>query len=318
MVKVFISYSHKDEKYVEKLKTALAQIRRQGLLQDWNDHEIDAGDRFDDKINKELNESQLFIGLLSPDYIASNYCYEKEFEEALKLESKRNIQIIPVICRPCDWKNTPFAKFNALPKSAKAISDWQNEDSAFFNITEMLRSLIQQPKVTASSRPNLRVTSERKFEGTYKVRKVFDIVQKSNFIDNTFNDVKKLLKEYIEELATSENVTYKIINDTSNSFKCYLVNRDMTIAQCECIFKKIDERSNNNRFNFDEGELNAIFIKQNREESIGFSLNNDEYQMFFSVRSMFGPSNEDQKYDPKSIANEIWRKWLTQIGIDIF
>jgi hypothetical protein len=251
-MKAFISYSHKDESYLQKLQTALAQIKRQGILQDWTDHNIDVGDRFNQKINKELNASQLFIALLSPDYIASNYCYEKEFQQAQLLEVETKIKIIPIICRPCDWKNTPFAAFKALPKDGKPISDWQNEDSAFFNITEMLRSLIQQPTHSTTSVSQPGQTTGRKFQGRYKVRKDFDIVQKSNFVDKTFEEVKNFFKDYLEELAISENVSYKILNDTNKSFKCFLVNRDMGIAQCECLFKKNEDRANPRYFNYNE------------------------------------------------------------------
>ena len=317
-MKAFISYSHKDESYLEKLKTALAQIRRQGILQDWTDYKIEAGARFNDKIKKELNESELFIALVSPDYIASNYCYEKEFQQAKQLEEQNKIKIIPIICRPCDWKNSPFAEFKALPKEGRPISDWQNEDSSFFNITEMLRSLIQQPTYSTPSVVMPGQETARKFKGSYKVRKEFDIVQKSNFVDKTFEDVKCFFKDYLEELAISENVTYKILSDTNKSFKCFLVNRDMGIAQCECLFQINENRVNPHYFNFNEGDLNAIFVKENREESISFILNNDEYEMFFSSRSMgFSNRNDEKKYDSKSIANEVWKKWLTQIGIDI-
>lgn len=317
-MKAFISYSHKDEDYLQKLQVTLAQVKRQGLLQDWTDHDIEAGDRFNQKIDKELDLSQLFIALVSPDYIASNYCYDKEFKQAQQLEMENKIKIVPIICRPCDWKNTPFSEFKAMPKDGKAMSDWQNEDSAFFNVIEMLRSLIKQPTHSPTTISKQAERTSRKFEGSYKVRKEFDIVQKSNFVDTTFEEVKTLLKDYLEELATSENVTFKILNDTNNNLKCYLVNRDISITQCECIFKKSEERSNSYHFNYNEGELNVIFVKENREESISFSLNNNEYEMFFSSRSMSGSRNDEKKYDSKSIANEIWRKWLTQIGIDIF
>lgn len=94
---------------------------------------------------------------------------------------------------------------------------------------------------------------------------------------------------------------------------------DRRIAQCECVLKKIDEKANPHHFNFNEGDFNAVFVKENREESIGFSLTNDEYEMFFSSRNiMFNMRQDDKRYDAKLIANEIWKKWLTQIGIDVF
>lgn len=317
-MKAFISYSHKDEVYLKKLQVTLAQVKRQGLLQNWTDHDIEAGDRLSQKIDKELDLSQLFIALVSPDYIASNYCYDKEFKRAQQLEMENKIKIVPIICRPCDWKNTPFSEFKVIPKDGKAISDWQNEDSAFFNIIEMLRLLIEQKPDSPTTTSKQIERTERKFEGNYKVRKEFDIVQKSNFVDKTFEEVKAFLKDYLEELSSSENVSYKVLNDTNSSLKSYLVNRGISIAQSECNFKKSVERPNSYHFNYNEGELNVIFVKENREESISFSLNNDEYEMFFSSRNMPGSRNDEKKYDSKSIANEIWRKWLTQIGIDIF
>lgn len=150
------------------------------------------------------------------------------------------------------------------------------------------------------------------------MRKEFDIVQKSNFVDKTFEDVKTFFKGYLEELAISENVSDKILNDSNKSFRCFLVNRDMGIAQCECLFKKNEDRVNLHYINFNEGDLIAIFGKENRVESISFILNNDEYEMFFSSRSItYGGRNDEKRFDSKSIANEVWKKWLTQIGIDI-
>lgn len=144
-MKAFISYSHKDEHYFKKLVAALAQMRRQGLMQEWTDNQIEAGDDFNQAISNELSSSELFIALLSADYLHSNYCYEKEFEKAQELAISQQLKIIPIICRPCDWKHTPFTDLKALPKDGKAISEWHNEDSAFFDVTEMLRTIIQQP-----------------------------------------------------------------------------------------------------------------------------------------------------------------------------
>jgi hypothetical protein len=41
-MKAFISYSHKDSNYLERLKVHLTQMKRDGLITDWTDEEIHA------------------------------------------------------------------------------------------------------------------------------------------------------------------------------------------------------------------------------------------------------------------------------------
>ena len=87
-MKAFISYSHKDESYLERLKVHLTQMKRDDLINDWTDKEIHAGESLDNVINDALSSSDLFLALISPDYIASNYCYDKEFEVAQKMQNE--------------------------------------------------------------------------------------------------------------------------------------------------------------------------------------------------------------------------------------
>jgi TIR domain len=61
------------------------------------------GDRVDGAISAQLEQSTLFVALVSPDYLASRYCYEKEFERALALAQAGRMRIVPVILEPCDW-----------------------------------------------------------------------------------------------------------------------------------------------------------------------------------------------------------------------
>ncbi|RZL57484.1 MAG: toll/interleukin-1 receptor domain-containing protein, partial [Pedobacter sp.] len=92
-MKAFISYTHADSAILDKLHTHLAQLKREGLLKSWTDREIKAGGLLNQQIEANLLESNLFLALLSPEYIASNYCYEIEFEKAIEL-NKQNKLII--------------------------------------------------------------------------------------------------------------------------------------------------------------------------------------------------------------------------------
>src|ERR1700685_154356 len=102
-MEAFISYSHYDSAMLEHLHTHLAQLRRDELITAWTDRNIDAGGQIDDQIGHALKNAQIFIALLSPQYIASRYCYEEEFSAALEREKSATITVVPVIVQPCDW-----------------------------------------------------------------------------------------------------------------------------------------------------------------------------------------------------------------------
>ena len=116
-VSAFISYSHADESRRERLHKHLSLLRREGLVSEWSDHEILAGCGLDEEIDTALNEAGLFIALLSPDYLYSDYCYEREFARAQELQEAGRLRIVGVVVEPCDWKNSPVAKLKVLPKS---------------------------------------------------------------------------------------------------------------------------------------------------------------------------------------------------------
>ena len=91
---VFASYSHKDEAVIERLRTHLAMLRREGGLDEWFDREILAGGEIDAEIAERLESSGLFLLLVSPNFLASDYCVEKEMERALE----RHRSVTPEWC----------------------------------------------------------------------------------------------------------------------------------------------------------------------------------------------------------------------------
>ena len=70
MAKAFISYSHRDEKALARLHTHLATLRRERKITAWYDREILAGDDIDSAIGSNLAESEVFLALVSPDFLA--------------------------------------------------------------------------------------------------------------------------------------------------------------------------------------------------------------------------------------------------------
>jgi hypothetical protein len=77
-VSLFYSYSHRDEKYRRTLQMHLAVLRRSGLIAEWHDREICAGSDWRGEIDRNLAEADIVLLLVSPDFLASDYCWGEE------------------------------------------------------------------------------------------------------------------------------------------------------------------------------------------------------------------------------------------------
>lgn len=143
-IKLFYSYSHKDEDLRDQLETQLSILRRNGLIEEWHDRKITSGKNLDLAIEKALEDADIVLLLVSPDFIASDYCYETELKKAIELHEANQLRIIPVIIRPVDWSETPFHQFLAVPKDGLAVTSWSNVDEAWVDVTVRLKDSIKE------------------------------------------------------------------------------------------------------------------------------------------------------------------------------
>jgi DNA polymerase III delta prime subunit len=152
---VFISYAHEDEPLRQQLEAHLSLLRRQGLIADWQDRQILAGEEWAHDIDEHLETASLILLLISPDFLASEYCYGIEMRQALERHENGEAQVIPIIVRPVDWEGAPFAYLQCLPRDARAVTEWDNRDAAFRDITRGIRTAIDQLPSTATQPQNV-------------------------------------------------------------------------------------------------------------------------------------------------------------------
>src|SRR5690348_16264575 len=143
-IEVFYSYSHKDDSLIDDLIMHLTMLKRQNLITNWYDRDIDAGKNFETEIAPHLNNAPVILLLVSPAFLASKYCYEDEMTIAMARHAKDEARVIPIILRPCEWHETPFGKLKALPRDGKPISLWSNRDEAFLDVAKGIRAVVQR------------------------------------------------------------------------------------------------------------------------------------------------------------------------------
>src|SRR5438034_1505507 len=145
-VKIFFCYAHEDEPQLNKLKSHLRPLQRIGLIDVWYDRDISAGKKWEEEIVTHLNEANIILLLVSPDFMDSDYCYGIEMQRALERDERGEAHVIPIILRPVYFEGTHFSKLQALPTDAKAVvsSSWQYQDEAYVNVTKGIHKVVEK------------------------------------------------------------------------------------------------------------------------------------------------------------------------------
>jgi formylglycine-generating enzyme required for sulfatase activity len=146
-IKVFLSYSHKDEELRQELISHLSGLQHQGLIEPWHDRNISAGSEWADQIDQNLEQADIILFLVSADFINSRYCYSIEMKRALDRHRAKTACTIPVIIRDCDWKSTDLHQLNGIPRDNRHVTGWGDRyarDSAWTEISEEIGKVARQ------------------------------------------------------------------------------------------------------------------------------------------------------------------------------
>ena len=143
-VNVFFSYAHEDEQLRDKLATHLSALRHQGIIQEWHDRQIGAGQEWAGEIDHHLEAAHIILLLISADFIASDYCMDEELNHAMERHEMGEARVIPIILRPVDWEGLTFSKLQALPTDGKPITSCTDQDEAFLNVAKGIRSVVEE------------------------------------------------------------------------------------------------------------------------------------------------------------------------------
>jgi hypothetical protein len=91
------------------------------------------------EIDENLESAEIVLLLVSADFLASDYCYDVELKRALDRHKKGELVVIPIILRPVDFEDSPFAKLQALPTDARPVTSWPDRDEAWLNVARGIR-----------------------------------------------------------------------------------------------------------------------------------------------------------------------------------
>ena len=206
-IRLFYCYSHVDENLRNSLEKHLSALRRTGVIDEWHDRRITAGSEWKDRIDRSLDEADVVLLLISADFLASDYCYDVEMERALERHEAEEAVVIPVIVRPVDWSDAPFGKLQALPKDARPVTSWPDQDEALTDVAKGIRTSIS--KLHTARRTGAATKRDSSGEGYEPEEEegLLDLVDKGNREFKLLTEVVTSMSEAIAELGRKANVT---------------------------------------------------------------------------------------------------------------
>src|SRR5947208_1081832 len=100
MSHIFISYSHQDRRWLERLRVHLRPLEREGTAELWDDTRIASGSRWKDEIRQALAAAKVAVLLVSADFLASDFIATDELPPLLASAESAGVVILPVIISP--------------------------------------------------------------------------------------------------------------------------------------------------------------------------------------------------------------------------
>lgn len=236
MASLFFSYSHKDESLRDELEVHLAMLKNEGAIDVWHDRKILAGDAFDGAIDSQMESADVILLLVSPDFLASRYCYDVEVRRAMELHQAGTARVIAVILRPCDWQATAFAKLLVTPTDGKPVTKWPDRDEAFLNVVKQIRAAL--PKAPAPTRQSFQqpVTSPVSLSprsSNLRVKKTFTEAERDRFMDEAVEFMALFFEGSLEELQKrNQGIETKFKRIDAQCFTAVIYRNGNAISRC--------------------------------------------------------------------------------------
>lgn len=242
MPRLFFSYSHADESYRDRLEKNLSMLVREGLIEAWHDRRIPPGAHVDHTIDTHLESSEIILLLASPDFLASEYCYDLEMRQALERHEAGTATVIPVILRPCEWDRTPFGRFRALPTDGRPISKWADLDDAFLDVTRGIRAALESRGLRAHKSPKALPSAQPPRPAPVRssnlgVTQLFSDQDKDDFLREAFEYNQRYFENSLNELAArNSSIEVRFRQIDADRFTCVAYRTRSPVTSCTIWF----------------------------------------------------------------------------------
>lgn len=311
MARLFFSYSHRDEGLRDDLEVHLSMLKRQGLVDAFHDRRVTAGEVLDGAISGHLESADVILCLVSPDFIASEYCYSREMERALERHEAGDARVIPVILRHCEWQQTPLKGLLATPTDGKPVRAWADQDEALNIVAAEIRKAVKAfsgrrggaQSMAASATPATPfIAPDRPRSANLHVPRVLTDKDRDDYLEGSFEFVAEHFANSLRELEVRHaDISGKMIRLDSQRFTAAAYRNGRKVSAIT-VFRGGGFGGRGISFNSnDRGETNS---------------SNGNYQLpshgdALEFKSLFGmATGADRTLSYEEVAEAIWASFM--------
>lgn len=168
--KVFISYSHQDVDWLQRLRVHLKPLERDYNIEIWDDRKLEPGSKWKQEIETVIAAAKLAVLLISADFLASDFIKDNELPPLLEAAEKEGAIILPVIVSPSRFLRTPglaqFKSVNAPSNSLIKMSKGEQEE-VFVQIAESIETTLEPMKRSTPADISKRRTDDTQSDAKY-------------------------------------------------------------------------------------------------------------------------------------------------------
>lgn len=141
---VFVSYSHADEAWLERLRKFLKPLEDRGLIRLWDDTKIQTGANWRSEIEKSLKSAKMAVFLVTQDFLNSDFINASEMPPLLQEAEQGGVQLFWIAVKPCTVQDSVLARFQAAndPKQPLAILSEPMQDQVLVQIYEKIKAAV--------------------------------------------------------------------------------------------------------------------------------------------------------------------------------
>ncbi|MCP4353016.1 MAG: toll/interleukin-1 receptor domain-containing protein [Desulfobacterales bacterium] len=155
--KLFISYSHQDEEWKDRLMKQLKVLEMEGYYELWDDRQIEVGADWLPEIENALNEACMAVMMISADFLISNFIRTKEIPRILERRKEEGLRVFPIIIKPCPWTKVQWlSSIQVRPKDGKPLasgSEYEIE-AELADIAEKISEYVKSAKQSSQKAPS--------------------------------------------------------------------------------------------------------------------------------------------------------------------
>ena len=199
---IFISYSHRDKKYLEELRRVFLPYERELRVSVWDDRRIEPGSAWKSEVEEALERARVAVLIVSAHFLASSFIAEAELPPILRAAERGGLKILWIAVSECAYEATEIALYQAANEISKPL-DQMRPSKRMDAWSDIARKIVASWKAPGTHRPaqelngDDRNTDDRRMDG----RRTILLAQVTDDVQDEADQLRNYLEQYSDEIA---------------------------------------------------------------------------------------------------------------------